>query len=84
MLYTAIIGFEHFFVRCRCWWIIYLHRRGAFGVARFDNLGDARAFTLWNELQKRFRAFLFMYNSIVLNAILEPDGFQEVLICDID
>lgn len=23
--------------------------RGAFGVARFDNLGDARAFTLWNE-----------------------------------
>jgi hypothetical protein len=28
---------------------IYLHRRGAFGVARFDNLGDARAFTAWNE-----------------------------------
>lgn len=28
---------------------IYVHRRGAFGVARFDNLGDARAFTLWNE-----------------------------------
>ena len=28
---------------------IYVHRRGAFGVARFDNLGDARAFTAWNE-----------------------------------
>ena len=24
---------------------IYLHRRGAFGVARFDKLGDARAST---------------------------------------
>ncbi|MGN1219257.1 MAG: hypothetical protein ACI4TD_14990 [Phocaeicola sp.] len=23
--------------------------RGAFGVARFDNLGNARAFTAWNE-----------------------------------
>lgn len=23
--------------------------RGVFGVARFDNLGDARVFTAWNE-----------------------------------
>lgn len=28
---------------------IYLHRRGAFSVARFDNPGNAKAFTLWNE-----------------------------------
>ena len=31
--------------------IIYLHLRGAFDVARFDNLGNARAFTAWNEQQ---------------------------------
>jgi hypothetical protein len=29
--------------------IIYLHWRGAFGVARFDNPGNAKAFTLWSE-----------------------------------
>ena len=29
--------------------VIYKHQRGAFGVARFDNLGNARAFTAWNE-----------------------------------
>ncbi len=28
---------------------IYLHRRGANGVARFDRLGNARAFVEWNE-----------------------------------
>lgn len=28
---------------------IYLHQRGAFSVARFDNPGNAKAFTLWNE-----------------------------------
>ncbi len=29
--------------------IIYLHQRGAFGVARFDWQGNAKAFTLWDE-----------------------------------
>ena len=28
---------------------IYLHWRGAFGVARFDLSGNARAFIAWNE-----------------------------------
>jgi len=28
---------------------LYTHQRGAFGVARFDNLGNAKAFTQWNE-----------------------------------
>ena len=28
---------------------LYIHQRGAFGVARFDRLGNAKAFTTWNE-----------------------------------
>ena len=28
---------------------IYVHRRGAFSVARFDNPGNAKAFIAWNE-----------------------------------
>ena len=31
------------------WRIVYLHWRGAFGVARFDNQGNAKAFMAWNE-----------------------------------
>ena len=31
------------------WLIIYLHQRGAFGVARFDEQGNAKAFRMWNE-----------------------------------
>ena len=38
--------------------IIYSHLRGAFGVARFDLSGNARAFTVWNEWQNWLRAFL--------------------------
>ena len=29
--------------------LLYIHQSGAFGVARFDNLGNVRAFTAWNE-----------------------------------
>jgi hypothetical protein len=28
-----------------------LHQRGAFGVARFDKKGNAKAYTSWNEHQ---------------------------------
>ena len=49
VLYTALIGFEQFCRSLSRVLSIYLHWRGAFGVARFDNLGDARAFTAWNE-----------------------------------
>ena len=49
VLYTALIGFGRFCRSLSRVLSIYVHRRGAFGVARFDNLGDARAFTLWNE-----------------------------------
>ncbi|MGG6545002.1 UNVERIFIED_CONTAM: hypothetical protein NY100_06205 [Prevotella sp. 15_C9] len=48
-MYTALIGFGRFCRLLSRVFSIYVHRRGAFGVARFDNLGDARAFTLWNE-----------------------------------
>ena len=49
VLYTALIDFERFCRSLSRVLSIYVHRRGAFGVARFDNLGDARAFTAWNE-----------------------------------
>ena len=39
---------------------IYLHRRGAFSVARFDNPGNAKAFTLWNERQTGSTFFVCM------------------------
>ena len=29
--------------------VIYMHQRGAFSVARFDNPGNAKAFIEWNE-----------------------------------
>ena len=42
---------------------IYLHWRGAFGVARFDLSGNARAFIAWNEWQNRLRAFSYVLMS---------------------
>ena len=40
---------------------LYTHQRGAFGVARFDNLGNAKAFTQWNERQDWLHVFLCLY-----------------------
>ena len=36
---------------------LYTHQRGAFDVARFDNLGNAKAFTQWNERQDWLHVF---------------------------
>ena len=44
VLYTTLIVLGCRFI-CRHDGAIYLHWRGAFGVARFDKLGDARAST---------------------------------------
>ena len=30
---------------------LYTHSRGAFSIARFDNLGNAKAYRPWNEQQ---------------------------------
>ena len=47
---------------------IYLHWRGAFGVARFDKLGDARAST--RGTSDRIGSTLFrMYNNTYLTAV---------------
>ncbi|AVM58236.1 hypothetical protein C3V43_11095 [Bacteroides heparinolyticus] len=35
------------------------HRRGAFDVARFDEQGNARAFTLWNGQQDWLHVFMY-------------------------
>lgn len=42
--------------------MLYIHLRGAFSVARFDNLGNAKAFTPWNEHQTGSTFFIFVYN----------------------
>jgi len=44
---NAVIGLWYHVYQCRCW--LYIHRRGAFSVARFDNPGNAKAFIEWNE-----------------------------------
>lgn len=44
---------------------IYIHRRGAFSVARFDNPGNAKAFTAWNEHQAGSTFFICMYESLL-------------------
>ena len=44
---------------------IYTHRRGAFSVARFDNPGNAKAFTAWNEHQTGSTFFVCMYESLL-------------------
>lgn len=44
---------------CKLYNLSYiLHRRGAFDVARFDKLGNARAFIAWSERQDRLHVFL--------------------------
>lgn len=40
---------------------LYIHLRGAFSVARFDNLGNAKAFTPWNEHQAGSTFFISVY-----------------------
>ena len=37
---------------------LYTHLRGAFSVARFDNLGNARDYKSWNEHQDWLHVFL--------------------------
>ena len=42
---------------------LYTHQRGAFGVARFDRQGNAKALTQWNEWQDWLHVFcVCMYN----------------------
>ena len=57
---------------------IYVHRRGAFGVARFDNLGDARAFTAWNEWQNRLHIFMYIYYPFVKHANMVAIGIKQM------
>ena len=48
ILYSRI-GFRRFCRLLPRGRLVYLHWRGAFGVARFDNQGNAKAFMAWNE-----------------------------------
>ena len=46
--------------------------RGAFGVARFDNPGNARAYTQWNEQKVRLHVFRFVtYIKLMYNISFE-------------
>ena len=64
-LYTTLIGYW-----CKPPWPfrgeIYTHRRGAFSVARFDNPGNAKAFTAWNEHQTGSTLFVCMYDNLLV------------------
>ena len=46
VLYISFIGIIYYDVDVG---ILYIHIRGAFSVARFDNPGNAKAFIAWNE-----------------------------------
>ena len=59
MYYIHLFSFRHLLCLLVGKEIIYLHRRGAFSVARFDRLGNARAFTRWNEWQNGSTLFRF-------------------------
>ena len=48
--------------------IISIHHRGAFSVARFDILGNARAFTAWNEDRTGSTFFFYMHPNLILTA----------------
>ena len=77
VLYTAPIGFERFYRPLSRVFPIYVHRRGAFGVARFDNLGDARAFTAWNEWQDWLHVFMYIYQPFIKHANMVAVGKKE-------
>ena len=40
---------------------VYLHQRGAFSVARFDNPGNAKALIAWNERQDWLHVFICIH-----------------------
>ena len=44
--------------------IIYLHWRGAFGVARFDNPGNAKALTSGTSDRTGSTFLIFVYQTI--------------------
>ena len=46
-----------------------MHKRGAFGVARFDWQGNAKAFTLWNERQAGSTLFCIWSTIIIKMAV---------------
>lgn len=77
VLYTALIGFGRF---CRSLSIelsIYLHWRGAFGVARFDKLGDARASTRGTSDKNRLRAFSYAFKPSINYVNMVAIGKEE-------
>ena len=45
---------------------LYIHIRGAFSVARFDNPGNAKAFLSWNEQHDRLHVFCICMHTIFL------------------
>ena len=69
-----------------CWHVvkvyvgIYIHHRGAFSVARFDEQGNARAFRMWNEWQDWLHVFVCVCSiNNSFTAILESVTNKNVL-----
>ena len=64
-------------VRCQeCFLYIYTGV-GAFGVARFDWQGNAKAFTLWNEWQDWLHVFMYIYQPFIKHANMVAVGKKE-------
>ena len=64
-------------IRCQAGVIIYLHIRGAFGVARFDKLGDARASTRGTSDKNRLRAFSYAFKPSINYVNMVAIGKEE-------
>lgn len=56
---------------------LYTHLRGAFSVARFDNLGNARAYESWNEHQGWLHVFYVYAKDRILTANMGAIGLNK-------
>ena len=61
VLYTVLIGFGRFFCSLSRVLFIYLHWRGAFDVARFDEQGNAKALTSGTSDRTGSTFLIFVY-----------------------
>ena len=56
---------------------LYTHLRGAFSIARSDNLGNARAYESWNEHQDWLHVFYVYAKDRILTADMGAIGLSK-------
>ena len=72
--YTSFFDFEQMLVGREE--KLYTHLRGAFSIARFDNLGNARAYESWNEHQGWLHVFYVYAKDRILTANMGAIGMN--------